>query len=346
MIKAEKTSGKKRILVPGGTGAMGVYLVPELVRLGYAVDVVSLDDIRSDNPDVRYFKADFKDDATVEEFLKNNYDCIADFMIYNGPEFRQKYRRLLENCGHYIYLSSYRVYADLEHPITENSPRLLDVSQDSEYLAAQDYEYSLYKALGEDVLKASGLTNWTAVRPAITFSKRRFQLVILEADTIVYRARAGKTVILPEQAMNVQATMSWAGDVAKMISRLILNKEAFGEIYTVATAEHHPWKEIADYYARLIGLKYAVVDKEDFLSCLSSNNSKSVRWQLEYDRLFERVIDNSKILNATGMKQSELTTVYDGLKRELGALHRDAFADCGNTERNRLMDAFVAARGL
>ena len=36
---------KKKVLVPGGTGAMGVYLIPELLHLGYAVDVVSLDDI-------------------------------------------------------------------------------------------------------------------------------------------------------------------------------------------------------------------------------------------------------------------------------------------------------------
>ena len=38
---------KKKVLVPGGTGAMGVYLIPELLHLGYAVDVVSLDDIKT-----------------------------------------------------------------------------------------------------------------------------------------------------------------------------------------------------------------------------------------------------------------------------------------------------------
>ena len=32
-----------------------------------------------------------------------------------------------------------------------------------------------------------------------------------------------------------------------------------------------------------------------------------------------------KILTVTGMQQSELTTVYDGLKRELSALPEDAF---------------------
>ena len=42
-------SSQKKVLVPGGTGAMGVYLVPELLKMGYKVDVVSLDDRESDN---------------------------------------------------------------------------------------------------------------------------------------------------------------------------------------------------------------------------------------------------------------------------------------------------------
>lgn len=41
-----KEVGKnRRVLVLGGTGAMGVYLVPELASLGCTVRVVSLDDV-------------------------------------------------------------------------------------------------------------------------------------------------------------------------------------------------------------------------------------------------------------------------------------------------------------
>ena len=310
-------SSQKKVLVPGGTGAMGVYLVPELLKMGYKVDVVSLDDRESDNESLRYFKANFKDDAFVDEILKNDYDAIVDFMIYGTKEFEEKHKKLLESCGHYIYLSSYRIYAG-DYPITEDSPRLVDVSDNAEFLATDDY--SLHKARGEDTLKKSGFTNWTAIRPAITYSKRRFQLVILEAPLVVNRALDRKKVVLPEEAREVQATMSWAGDVAKMISRLVLNRDAYGEIYTVATAEHNPWGKVADYYKELIGLESVWVPKEDFLGILSDNDNKHIRWQLDYDRLFERIVDNSKILNVTGMKQSELTTLHDGLARELSAL--------------------------
>ena len=177
-------SSQKKVLVPGGTGAMGVYLVPELLKMGYKVDVVSLDDHESDNESLRYFKANFKDENFVNEILKNDYDAIVDFMIYGTKEFEEKHKKLLESCGHYIYLSSYRIYAG-DYPITEDSPRLVDVSDNAEYLATDDY--SLHKARGEDTLKRSGFTNWTAIRPAITYSKRRFQLVILEAPLVVNR---------------------------------------------------------------------------------------------------------------------------------------------------------------
>ena len=46
-------------------------------------------------------------------------------------------------------------------------------------------------------------------------------------------------------------------------------------------------------------------------------------WQIKYDRMLDRVIDNSKILNATGMKQSELTPLKEGLRMELQRFSRD-----------------------
>ncbi|MBR5445243.1 MAG: epimerase [Clostridia bacterium] len=320
-------SSQKKILVLGGTGAMGVYLVPELRTMGYAVDAVSLDAVESADPELRYIRTkNAKDPVFLAELLKNGYHGIVDFMIYGTEEFRQKHMLFLDNTDHYIYLSSYRIYDNKEHPITETSPRLADASADTEFLATDDY--SLHKARGEDTLRASGKTNWTAIRPAITFSRRRFQLVTAEANLVVHRARCGKTLVLPEEAMNVQATMSWAGDVVRMIARLLFNPAAYADIFTVATAEHNPWQTIAEYYRELIGLRYITVPKDDYLSIIQPNESpgnRVSRWQLDYDRLFDRIIDNRKILTVTGMQQSELTTVYDGLKRELSALPADLF---------------------
>jgi hypothetical protein len=84
---------------------------------------------------------------------------------------------------------------------------------------------------------------------------------------------------------------------------------------------------------------------EDFLGILTRNstNPMSARYQLIYDRLFDRIMDNSKVLEVTGMKQSELTTLYDGLKRELAGVNADTFAEAKNSP---VMDQYLKERGL
>lgn len=330
----------KRVLIMGGTGAMGVYLAPMLVDMGYQVDVLSLDEVVSESSSLRYIQGDGMDMDFMHNLLKNHYDGIVDFLIYKTEAFRERYQMLLEATEHYIFLSSYRVYAG-EFPITEDSPQLLDVSTNEQYLATEDY--SLYKAREEDILEASGYTHWTIVRPAVTYSKLRYQLVTLEANAVITRARAGKTVILPKSAKNVQGTMTWAGDVARMLAKLLFNEKAMSGHYTLATAEHQTWETIAGYYEKLIGLKTIWVDDEDYVRVVANSPEKYMFswWQLEYDRLFERVIDNTRVLRDTGMAQSEITPLFEGLRRELESLPKDA-SWANSLGINTRMDAYLA----
>lgn len=331
----------KKVLVLGGTGAMGVYLVPELLKKGYLVDVISLDERISNHPCLRYFTGDATDKSYMETVLREGYDGIVDFMIYRRQRFLEWYELLLNHTSHYIYLSSYRVYDNREHPIRETSPRLWDVSADRDLLASEDY--SIYKAQGEDVLQSSRYRNWTIVRPAITYSQRRFQLVTLEMKDTVARAFQGKKVLLPKSAETVQATMTWAGDVAVMISALLFCERALKEVYTVSTAEHHTWGEIAGYYRELCGMQVEWVDEEDYIQI--KGNTLDTRRQLQYDRLFDRVIDNSKILELAGMRQGDLMPLYDGLKLEISRLPRGLF-DTEEYRGRRPMDEFIERHNL
>ena len=331
-----------KILVLGGTGAMGVYLVPELCDMGYQVDVISLDDVKSDRENLTYTVGNCMDNDYLAKVLERGYDAIVDFLIYSGHRFDPRLDLLLSNTKHYIYLSSYRVYADEQVPITESAPRLWDVSPDKDLLASDDY--CIYKAKGEDSLHASKYNNYTIIRPAPTFSKRRFQLVTLEGNVLIRRALEGKPVLLPIEAKNVQATMSWGGDVGRMIARLVLNEKAMGNTYTTSTAEHHTWGEIAEYYVDLVGLKPVWVDEETYLHVMDPTGGKPARWQLEYDRLFIRIIDNSAILGVTGMKQEELMPLYDGLKLELSRLPEHVDWNTGNPAVYDHMDEYFASK--
>ncbi|MBQ8233324.1 MAG: NAD-dependent epimerase/dehydratase family protein [Lachnospiraceae bacterium] len=331
----------KKVLVLGGTGAMGKYLVPELLTLGYRVDVVSLDEMTSDNPMLGYIKGNTKEEGFLEKLLENRYDGIVDFMTYKTKEFEEKYRLFLDNTKHYIFLSSCRVFADAP-PITEESPRLLDVSEDADFLATEDY--ALYKAKEENLLHASEYTNWTIVRPATTYSTGRFQLVTLEAPTVIYRMQAGKTIVLPEGAMSCQATLSWGGDVGKMIAKLLFNDRAYREAYNVASAEHHSWEEIAAMYNELCPFNYITVSTEDYLDIIEEG-ADWAKYQLIYARMFQRITDNSKILEHTGMKQEELMSLRDGLRFEYERSKDMDWSYFADDYRNVRMDDYLRKNG-
>ena len=336
----------KKVLVLGATGAMGQYLTPMLAERGYLVDGVSLDAAISIHKNLKYIQANTKSEGVLDSLLANNYDCIVDFMIYDRDTFVDWAPKLLGATDHYVYLSSYRVYANEEMPIKETSPLLNDVLSEEEKRLGHN-DYCLYKARGEKIVRAWEKKNWTIIRPAITYSLGRYQLTTLEANVVINRTRAGKTVLLPDAAMPIQATMSWAGDVAKMIAAIVCNEKAMGETYTVSTSEHHTWQEIAEYYKDLIGLDYRIIPAESFIDLWAgpkspeNTNRIHAEWQLYFDRCFSRVIDNSKILELMGEKQSSLMTLYDGLKRELEALPADARIPLNYMDK--AMDNYLAA---
>lgn len=339
----------KKILVLGGTGAMGRYAVPELLRMGFSVDVVALNEPHFTHDNLTSTIANAMDDEWLKsKIAETRYDVILDFMSYTLPQFKDRVELFLENTDQYMFLSSCRVYANEEVPVKETSPRLIDVSKNEEYLKLYEREYSLFKAAEEDLLINSGKKNWTIILPATTYSTGRAQLVTLEAGTFVYRALTGKPVAIPIQAKDKPATLSWAGDVGVMIARLAGKLEALGEKYITATAEHNTWGEIAEIYRELIGLEYEWVDKEVYLQMLSKdpeNISPFLRYQLEYARMFDRITDNSKILAITGMKQEELTSFYDGMKMELSRITADSIHIDENGARiNARMDEYFAKK--
>ena len=330
----------KNVLVLGATGAMGRYLVPFLVDNGCRVTTVALDEPETVLPGVTHITANGKDTAFISELLERNFDGIVDFLSYKTAELVKTLPRMLDHAGQYIFLSSGRVYANLECPVRETSPRLIDVSDDPLLLNSDDY--CIHKARGENIVRTYPSKDWTIVRPAITYSLMRSQLVTLEIDNTVGRAFAGKTVVLPEEARNIQGTMSWAGDVAQMIAGLLFNEKARGETFTVATAEHHTWGEIADYYRDICGLKAIWVPEADFLRAwVGPNHGFAPVWQLRYDRFFTRVMDNSKVLAATGMKQENLKKLYDGLAYEIGRCPRDF-----PFKNNPFMDDYLKAKKI
>lgn len=336
---------RKRALLLGGTGAMGIHLAPALAAAGYTVDVTTRGVRSSETPGVLFTSGDAQDDRFVEALLsRHRYDVLVDFMVYGTGDFTRRLPSLLAGTDQYFLVSSYRVFADAS-VLTESSPRLLDVSRDHTYLRTD--EYALAKARQEDVLRASGSGDWTIVRPGITYSTGRFQLATLEADMVVWRSQRKVPVAVPKSVLDKETTLTWAGDVAQLITRLAGNSDALGEDFNVVTAEHHSWRYIADIYHEILGTEIREVATEEYIK---AEGGKFTHYQLKYDRMLNRVLDNRKVLAATGYSQADFATAQSGLTAELHRfldLPSRVTVDFGRQARfDALTDSFIGFDGL
>ena len=279
-----------RILVLGGTGAMGVPVVDYCSQ--YAEVYVTSRNKHEDKGNVHYLAGN----AHSEEFMRNevltrDYDVIIDFMTYHTEEFKSKVDLLMGSTGHYVFLSSSRVYAEKDGLITEDSPRILDVCKEESYLATD--EYALSKARCENLLKEKS-GGWTVIRPYITYNSQRMQLGVYEKENWLRRFLAGHSVVVPKDIMSRRTTVTFGDDVALRIGKLALSKDSVGQVYHITNPNSMLWQEVLDMYEKclfsLTGQHMKIIYEEDSLG-LQKVWSK---WQIIYDRLYSRQFDNSK----------------------------------------------------
>ncbi|MGO5288740.1 NAD(P)H-binding protein [Pseudoscardovia suis] len=282
-----------RILAFGGTGAMGVPLVNILANQGHDVYVTSRS--RRDNrPNVTYLQGDAQSDFEfVKEILRDKYDAIVDFMVYSSEELKRRISFYLTHTEQYAFFSSSRVYAQSETPLTESSPRLLDVSQDQSYLATD--EYALAKAREENILRESGYRNWTIIRPYITYNERRIQLGVYEKENWLYRALAGRTVVFPKDIADRYTSLTYGPDVAATVVKLLGNDNALGEAFHIVNAEKVTWRQVAELYQQVVFDRIHQTIRIDYPDSSTGLQRVWNPWQIKYDRLYDRVFDSGKV---------------------------------------------------
>ena len=303
-----------RILILGGTGAMGRFLVPMLDN-GDNEIVITSRSSHEDRGAVHYVKGD----AMELDFIKNllassSFDAIVDFMSYSSAQFRDRYELFLDHTRQYVFISSARVYAESKEPITEDTPRLLDVSQDKDFLATD--EYALAKARSEDMLRASGRTNWTIFRPSITYGTERFQLGVLEKENWLYRALHGRSIVFSDDIAGKITAMTHGRDVAAAIAALIGKNEALGGTFH-ATGISLTWSEILRCYVDVLekhGIKARVK-----MTPITQNISCWGRpvYQVIYCRYYDRSFDNTRISHFVDV--DSFVSPLEGLSDCLGA---------------------------
>jgi nucleoside-diphosphate-sugar epimerase len=281
-----------KVLVLGGTGAMGVHLVNLLARQVQRVIVTS----RSRSGaigNIEYVKGDARENAFLKQLLGQQWDVIIDFMLYSTEAFKQRRTLLLSAAGHYVYLSSSRVYASSEEALTEDSPRLLDTSCDLAYLATD--EYALSKARQENLLFDSVEKNWTIIRPYITYSDERLQLGVLEKEDWLYRALRKRSIVVSSDINARKTTLTHGRDVARGIVALLGKEQAMGEAFHITANATIAWSEVLAIYVNVLRAQLGEQPRVVLQGIEDFKCWRKQHYQIDYDRLYYRQFNNSKI---------------------------------------------------
>ena len=296
------------ILVLGGTGAMGRPLVKKLSKEN--IVYVTSRTAKASNGNIKYIQGNATQIDFIEDLLiKKSWDCIVDFMVHSESNLKTLIPKILDNTKQYVFISSARVYSQSEVPITEDTPRLLDVCKDEEYLKTN--EYALAKAREENLLFNSGKKNFTIIRPTITYNTHRLQLGVLEKENWLYRALHGRSIVFSEDINNKLTTMTYGDDVSMGIASIIGKEEALGEAFHITYPASLPWSEVLGIYLTVLK-KHTGKDIPVVMTKKSTNlKFKNRVYQLIYSRYFNRTFDNSKIAQFTDI--STFTAPQQGL---------------------------------
>lgn len=165
------------------------------------------------------------------------------------------------------------------------------------------------------MLRDSGCTNWTIVRPYITYSDERLQLGVFEKENWLYRALQGKAIVFSKDIAERYTTMTYGGDVARGIAMLTGNEKALAETFHIAGPQSMKWGDILTVYLDTIekctgGKRPDVrwIDNMDELEKFMGNH-----YQVYCDRLYDRRFDSSKLDTVCG-KKIEYTPIPEGLE--------------------------------
>ncbi len=297
-----------RVLALGGTGAMGGHLVRLLAARGDEVSVTTRFP-RESSGNLTYIQGNARDEGFVASLLAGRWDAIIDFMVYSTSGFQRRLSRLLAATDHYIFLSSGRIYANSSDPIHEDSPQLLDTSQDAHFLSTD--EYSLAKARQEEMLRKCGRKNWTIIRPYITYSEQRFQLGVLEKEGWLYRALKDRTIVFSKDMASKLTTLTYGLDVACGMAALIGESRVFGQAYHITQPCPVTWENVLEVYLQVLEKHLGRRPQVLFLGLDDFSRCKQAEYQIKYDRLFNRAFDNSKVAEFVDVQQ--FTVVDQGL---------------------------------
>jgi nucleoside-diphosphate-sugar epimerase len=274
------------VLFVGGTGQISLPCVELALKAGHKVTVFNRGQRDEALPaGAASIVGDMKDPESYAQLGKQNWDVVAQFMVFTPEQMQQDIDVFTGKVGQYIYISSASVYRKSihEYVTTELTP------------AVNPYwPYSQAKIACELLLKASKLT-WTNVRPSHTV-RSGLPTMLNEGDIVAHRMLAGKPVLVTGDGTSIW-TLTRSEDFAKPFVKLFGNKAAYGEDFHITGDVGFTWDAIYDSLAKGLGVKANIVHVP---------TETVIRYKPDWagpllgDKTWTVLFDNSKVKRVAG----------------------------------------------
>lgn len=120
---------------------------------------------------------------------------------------------------------------------------------------------------------------------------------------------------MPQDVAVHKTTMTYGDDVAYAISLLIGNKKAKAQAVHLTGTESMAWKSVLEIYTDVIETKLGM-RPQIWMPETSGVIADAIgnKYQIRYDRMFDRVFDNRKMLELCG-KDFTFTSMESGLRK-------------------------------
>jgi uncharacterized protein YbjT (DUF2867 family) len=265
------------VLVLGGSGFIGRYLINQLVARGCRVLVPSRRRDRARHlillPTCEVVDANIMDDPTLDRLVAGKDAVINLVGVLHGSA--DEFQRV------HVDLPRRMVAACAKHRVG----RLLQMSS----LGTSASAPSLYlrsKAGGESQLQASTAA-WTLFRASILFG-------VEDRFLNLFAKLAFWLPVLPIGGANAKFQPVWVEDVARAIANSLDNEATYGKVYELAGPRIYTLRELVEFAAKAAGHPRPVIALPDGLARLQARMMELMPWPtlLSRDNLDSLKVDN------------------------------------------------------
>ncbi len=231
-----------KLLLIGGTGTIGSFVTRELVRPDVRVTVLARGVSRNDllrGLWVEFVRGDRGDTTLLRKLSEGSYDCVVDLACYGPDHAENAISAFGGRVKQYLFVSTVDVYT--------KPARVYPITEEMERNPRSTSPYAWKKARCEEIFLVAhvrGEFTVTIVRPAHTYGEGVTPLLqVLGGTDHLDRLPKGKPIILHGDGNSLWSSC-YAKDVAEAIANAVLNTNAYGQAYTLASKEVMTWKEL------------------------------------------------------------------------------------------------------